>query len=280
LVILNRKKGINVETEVIDRLRKCLQSETPVALMTIIEHGNSSPGKIGAMMVVWGESESCGTVGGGNFEFWAIAEAKKCLAAGVSREVSFSPEIKDKAVMSCGGETRLFIRVFYGGPRLIIVGGGHVGLELYHIALNQGFKVTVIDDREEIVDHSRFPDADTLLAADIAEGLFAYPITDRCFITIATRTHETDERALSAAVRSDAAYIGVIGSSRKIKEIFQHLLEQGVSREKLDGVYAPMGLNIATRKPKEIALSIMAEIFLVKNSGSAEHMRSVKNINF
>ena len=266
--------------EVIDNLRTCLFENIPVALVTVIENSGSSRGMTGAMMVIWGASESCGTVGGGNLEFWAVGEANKCLAAGLSREVSFVPDTEAERGTSCGGTTRLFIRVFHTGPRLIIVGGGHVGLELYHLALHQGFSVVVIDDREAIIDNGRFPEAERLLADDIGTALADYPITRECYITIATRAHATDEQALEAVIESDAGYIGMIGSSSKIKEIYQHLLARGVVREKLDAVYAPMGLNIATVKPKEIALSILSEIFLVKNGGSAKHMKTVKNIKY
>jgi len=269
-----------VGREVIDNLRTCLFENIPVALVTVIENSGSSRGMTGAMMVIWGASESCGTVGGGNLEFWAVGEANKCLAAGLSREVSFVPDTEAERGTSCGGTTRLFIRVFHTGPRLIIVGGGHVGLELYHLALLQGFSVVVIDDREDFIDHSRFPEAETLLADDFDKVLTDYLITKDCYITIATRTHETDEQALEAVIGSEAGYIGMIGSSRKIKEIYRHLLDRGVLREKLDAVYAPMGLNIAKVKPKEIALSIMGEILLVKNGGSTEHMRTVKNISY
>ncbi len=269
-----------MEKEVIDNLGECLRVDIPVALVTVIDNGSSSRGQSGAMMVIWGESESCGSVGGGSLEFWVMAEARKCLAAGLSREVSFTPETEGELVNSCGGTTRLFIRVFYSGPRLIIIGGGHVGLELYHLALLQGFRVVVIDDREDFIDHARFPKAEIVLADDFDKVLADYPITKDCYITIATRTHATDEQALEAIIGSEAGYIGMIGSSSKIKEIYHHLLDRGVSRENLDTVYAPMGLNIATVKPKEIALSIMGEILLVKNNGSTEHMRTVKNISY
>ena len=274
------QKGYRVEKEVIDNLGECLRANIPVALVTVIDNGGSSRGQRGAMMAIWGESESCGSVGGGNLEFWAVGEANKCLAAGLSREVSFVPDPEDERGTSCGGTTRLFIRVFHTGSRLIIVGGGHVGLELYHLALHQGFSVAVMDDREDIIENGRFPEAERLLADDFGRVLADYPITRECFITIATRAHATDEQALEAVIESDAGYIGMLGSSSKIKEIYQHLLARGVAREKLDAVYAPMGLNIATVKPKEIALSILSEIFLVKNGGSAEHMRTVKNIRY
>ena len=269
-----------MEKEVIDSLAACLRSDIPAALVTITGTNGSSAGKTGDMMVVWSGSESRGTVGGGDLEFRAMSEAKKCLAAGVSREVSFALDEKSESEISCGGMTRMFIRVFNAGPRLIIVGGGHVGLELYHLGLHQGFSITVIDDRKEIADPDRFPEADILFSEDIAKTLAGYPITKEYCITIATRAHETDGQALEAVVGSDAGYVGMIGSSSKIKEVFKYLVEQGVSRAAIDRVYAPMGLNIATVKPKEIALSIFSEILLVKNSGSAEHMRAVKNISY
>jgi len=258
----------------------CLRSNIPAALVTIIENSGSSAGKTGAMMVVWGESESCGTVGGGNLEFRAVAEARKCLAAGINREVRFTFDEKSEAAISCGGTARLFIRIFNAGPRLIIVGGGHMGLELYQLGLYQGFSTTVIDDREAFADPDRFPQAEVLFSEDMAKTVADYPITKECYITIATRAHEIDGEVLEAAIGSKAGYVGMIGSSSKIKEIFQHLLKQGVSREAIDQVFAPMGLNIATVKPKEIALSILSEILLVKNGGSTEHMRGVKNIGY
>jgi len=269
-----------MEREIIDNLGRCLDAEMPAALVTVIGSSGSSAGKSGAMMVVWGTSESCGTVGGGSLEFWAAGEARKCLAAGVSREVSFNSGEGGGIPGSCGGITRLFIRVFVSGPRLIVVGGGHVGLELYRLGLQQGFRLTVIDDRPDILEHDRFPEAERISGDDIGELLTNSSISGDCFITIASRSHETDEQALEAAIGTDAGYIGMVGSSSKIKEIYQHLLGRGVAREKLDAVYAPMGLNIAVRKPKEIALSIMAEILLVKNRGTAEHMRRVKDIRY
>ncbi len=269
-----------MEKEIIDNLGTCLRSNVPVALVTIIENSGSSPGKTGAMMIVWGESESCGTVGGGNLEFRAMSEARKCLAAGVNREVRLNLDEKSELEASFGGIARMFIRVFNRGSRLIVVGGGHVGLELYNMALHQGFSVTVIDDRAEIADRERFPEAEVFFSEDMAKTMADYPITKDCYITIATRAHETDGQVLEAVIKSDAGYIGMIGSSQKIKEIFQLLLKQGVSREAINRVFAPMGLNIATVKPKEIALSIFSEILLVKNGGSAEHMRGVKNISY
>ncbi|MBW1635690.1 MAG: XdhC family protein [Deltaproteobacteria bacterium] len=240
-----------MEREVIDSLAQCLRADIAAALVTVIENSGSSAGKSGSMMVVWGESESCGTVGGGSLERRAVVEARKCLAAGLSREVMFDAGDGDEQLNSCGGSSRLFIRVFSSGPKLIIVGSGHLGLELYNLGLQQGFRITVIDDREATP--GRFPEAEVITGDEIGKLLMEYPVTGECCITIASRSHETDEQALEAVIGSGAGYIGMVGSSSKIKEIYHHLMSRGVTRQKLDAVYAPMGLNVATREPKEIA---------------------------
>lgn len=266
--------------EVINALAECLGSNMPVALVTVIENLGSFPGKTGAMMIVRGDKQTFGTIGGGNLELQAIDEALISLGTGENREVTYSLDVKGQLAMTCGGSIRFFIRVFHPKPQLLIVGGGHVGLELYHLALHQGFRVVVMDDRPEFASHDRFPEADIALARDIPSALAEYPVTKDCYIAIATRSHALDRQALEAVVTSEAAYVGMIGSSNKVRTTFRYLLAQGVPREKIDAVYAPMGLNIASVRPKEIALSILSEILLVKNGGTAEHVRSVKNIRF
>jgi xanthine dehydrogenase accessory factor len=144
--------------------------------------------------------------------------------------------------------------------------------------VHQGFRVVVLDDRAEMVTEERFPVAKRLVNKDLSQALIEYPIGSGCYVTIASRSHETDRVALEAVVNADASYVGMIGSRKKIKNTLQYLLDQGFPREKLESVYAPMGLDIASVQPKEIAVSIMSEILLVKNSGSLQHMRTVKNI--
>ncbi len=178
--------------------------------------------------------------------------------------------------MSCGGTVRAFIRVFKAAPQLIIVGAGHIGLELYKIGLLQGFQIVVFDERPELASPERFPRQSCLWSMMYRQHCKEYQIHADCYVTIATSSHDTDRLALEAVLASDAAYIGMIGSSNKIRKIFHYLLAQGISQKRIENVFAPMGLNIASIRPEEIALAVMSEILLVKNNGSPEHMRAVK----
>jgi len=129
-----------------------------------------------------------------------------------------------------------------------------------------------------LVNQERFSKARLIVCDDIPQSLHELDINEHCFITIATRSHESDRLALAAAVNRNCGYLGMIGSRAKIKTTFSYLLKQGVSKENIAKIYAPMGLNIAAVRPVEIAMSIMSEILLIKNKGSLEHMRTVKKI--
>lgn len=231
-------------------------------------------------MTVGIHGRTSGTVGGGNLEHQVIAEAQQCLATGESREIRHTLHPGSGLAMSCGGEIRLFIKVFGPLPQLIVIGAGHIGIELYQLGLHQGFRVMVIDDREEMVSPERFPQAERILATDLAATLSSLPITGASYVTIATRSHDTDRIALETLISSPAAYLGMIGSRNKIRATMQALLAQGIPKEKLAEVYAPMGLHIASVEPREIALAVMSEILLVKNKGSLHHMRTVKGEMF
>jgi xanthine dehydrogenase accessory factor len=125
---------------------------------------------------------------------------------------------------------------------------------------------------------SRSSETECIITADLPSALKQYALNKACFVTIATSSHDIDRDVLLAVINCDTAYLGMIGSKNKIANIFKQLLSLGISREQLAAVYAPMGLNIASIEPKEIALSIMSEILLVKNNGSAQHMKTVKDV--
>lgn len=266
-----------MEVKLLHRLSACLENETPVALVTIVATSGSAPGKPGALMVVERDGTITGTVGGGGFEHKIIAEAQSSIDSGLNKEVSYDLSTDKDLGMICGGTVRAFIKVFSRAPKLIIAGAGHIGLELYKIGILQGFKVIVFDTREELNSAARFPLAQRIVTEDCAAALKQQPLHQDCYVTIATSNHELDRDCLEAVVESDAAYIGMIGSSSKIRKIFKYLLDRGVPRKTLEQVFAPMGLNIASIHPREIALAILSEVLLVKNNGSAESMCKVKS---
>lgn len=264
-----------MEKSVVEKLAEKVSAGEEVALVTVISNSGSSPAKCGAMMLVEGDGAICGTVGGGSLEHTVKAQALEFLSAGKSGKVSHTLSADGPLAMSCGGKVSCFIKVFSSRPRLIVVGGGHVGMELYKLGLLQEYQVEIIDDREEFVTSARFPSA-IVTNGDPVEVLGNMAIDSNCFIAIATHSHDLDKKALAAVAASDAAYIGMIGSSRKIKNTLAYLSEQGIPEEKQEKLFMPMGLNVATIQPKEIAIAIMSEILLVKNAGTADHMRNVK----
>lgn len=266
-----------MDITIVETLAACLNASEPVALVTVIANTGSSPGKAGAMMTVQADKTIAGTVGGGSLENRAVLEAVDCMVTGKSKEVRYTLDSGGDLGMICGGELRMFIKVFLPPPRLIVVGAGHIGFELYQLGLHQGFRVVVIDDREKLLTQERFPEAERIVTENLERTLTECTLDINCFVTIATRSHEADRLALESVVKnSEPSYIGMIGSRKKIQNTFSYLLERGVPRERVADIYAPMGLDIASVKPKEIALSIMSEILLVKNSGSLQHMRGVK----
>jgi xanthine dehydrogenase accessory factor len=155
--------------------------------------------------------------------------------------------------------------------RLVIVGGGHVGQAVGNLAAQLDFDVWVVDDRQEYVSAERFPRAQRRIAGPIADVLPKLEITPNTYCLIVTRGHNHDEEALFHLVDRRARYVGMIGSMRKIKLIFDDLLAESVSPDALARVYAPVGLDIGSQTVMEIAVSITAELVAHRNLGIAGH---------
>jgi xanthine dehydrogenase accessory factor len=173
-------------------------------------------------------------------------------------------------VPEAGGKVEVFFEVLPSPPKLIVVGAGHIAVPLAKFAKLLDFRVTVLDDRILYVNRERFPDADELLTGDMAETIKRIPITPSTYIVLITRGHKYDEPCLREIIHSPAKYIGMIGSKRRIKACFERFKnEEKIAEEVIQRVYAPIGLDIATETPEEIALSIMAEIVKVRRGGEA-----------
>ena len=151
--------------------------------------------------------------------------------------------------------------------RLVIVGGGHVGQQVAELAGEVDFDVWVVDDREQYCNAERFPRAKRLIVGDIETSLAGLDIDADTMCIIVTRGHRHDEQALHQLAETPARYVGMIGSKRKIKLIFADLLREGISREALSRVFAPIGLDIGSQTVPEIAVSILAELIACRNLG-------------
>jgi xanthine dehydrogenase accessory factor len=151
--------------------------------------------------------------------------------------------------------------------RLIVVGAGHVGQKVAQLAAESDFDVWVIDDREEYCQPQRFPTAKRLIVAPIDQALSGLEVDSSTYCIIVTRGHNHDEEALYHLAETPARYVGMIGSRRKIRLIFEDLLREGISRESLQKVYAPVGFEIGSQTVPEIAISIVAELIAHRNLG-------------
>jgi len=161
-------------------------------------------------------------------------------------------------------------------PRLVIAGAGHVGRAVAHFGRLLHFEVVVIDDRSEFANQQRFPEADRIVVADVGQTLRKFPVAPETHIVIVTRGHRHDEEALRACIKSRAGYIGLIGSERKVRLMREKFIKQGWSTaEEWDRIRAPIGLPIGSKTVEEIAVSIAAELVLVKRRNQKKSRKPV-----
>jgi xanthine dehydrogenase accessory factor len=268
-----------MENVVLQRLSEEITKNNKVALAMITKVAGSSPGPEGAMAVILEDGTIIGTVGGGKLEAVTIEKAKKCMEEGKNGYFTFelnNKDVEESIHMTCGGRAEVYIRVFNPKNKLILVGGGHISHELYKLGKYLGFYTVIFEDREQFANRERFPEADEIMLGDVAENLRNYTIDDSCYIVLVSRGHAYDEIALREVINSKAKYIGMIGSRNKVRTVFNNMRNEGVSEEALNRVYSPIGLSIGNETPNEIAMSIMAEILLIKNNGQLAHLKDIK----
>jgi xanthine dehydrogenase accessory factor len=239
------------------------------ALVTIVSATGSTPREEGAKMLVRADGSILGTIGGGSLEAQVIKEAIKVIGQGKPKQLHSSLTAKEVEAdgMLCGGEVEVFIEPILTPPTLYIFGGGHISLSLARMSKPLGFKITVIDDRAEFANANRFPEADATIAEDFSKSFSRLKIDKSSYIVIVTHNHQYDDMVLEWAVGTKAKYIGMIGSQRKNKAVFTHLVaKKGITKEQLARVHAPIGVAINAQTPEEIAVSILAEIIKVRRS--------------
>ena len=251
------------------------QSGEHGALCTIIRSRGSTPRHQGSKMLVYADGRFTGTVGGGEIESRVLREALAAMQDGQSRLLSYdmvNPQEGDPGV--CGGTVEVFVEPVIPRPLVLVVGGGHVGKAVAHLARWLNFRVAVSDDRVEFCTPEANPDADVFLPIPMAEIPGQIKITPQTYIILTTRGVSVDIVGLPGLLDSPAAYLGVIGSKRRWALTRKALIEAGISEEKINRVVSPIGLELNAETPEEIAVSIMAEIIMLRNGGSGRPMRA------
>ena len=179
-------------------------------------------------------------------------------------------EQKVKALHDTESQARIYRERIGRTPKMIICGAGHVSMPIIRMGKMLGFTVTVIEDRPKFADHARAAGAGQVLCEPFSDGLSKIRGDSDSWFIIVTRGHRYDTECLEAILRKPYAYVGMMGSRRRVAIVKDQLEAKGVCREALDGVHTPIGLKIGAETPEEIAVSVMAEIIQVKNAGSAK----------
>lgn len=264
----------NDNHRILRELLAAQEAGLPVVLATITKARGSVPRHTGAKMLVYDDGRFLGTIGGGEVESRVLEEAQSAIGDGRSRTIPYAfvdPQQGDPGV--CGGEIEVYLEPFLPPATLFVIGCGHVGQALADLGHWLGFQVVVTDDRAELASPEQIPHADIYLPGSIEEALAAQSITRSTFIALVTRNVALDRQILPLLAKTPAPYIGVMGSRRRWAETKKLLLADGISEMDLARFHSPLGLELNAETPKEIAVSILAEIIMLHRGGTGERMK-------
>lgn len=255
--------------EQIVELRRCGRRG---AIATIVNVRGSIPSFKTAKMLVRDDGSIVGTIGGGCVEAEVWQAAREVMESEKPRTLTFdlNQDPKYDTGLVCGGTLEVFIEAVLPPAMLYIFGAGHVAMHLCHIASRAGFEVVIADDRTSYATNERFPAAREILALDFDAAMQKLDPNENSYVVIVTRGHRDDMRMLRWAVQTRARYVGMIGSTRKVIEIFKALQKEGLAAGLFDRVHAPIGLDIGAVTPEEIAVAITAELISVRRHATAD----------
>jgi xanthine dehydrogenase accessory factor len=266
-------KIIRIMNDIYQALAQLEKDHHPASLCTVVKSEGSTPRHVGSKMLVYPDGTFIGTVGGGELESRVIKAALVAIKSGTAEMLSYTmadPSRGDPGV--CGGQVEVFVEPILPGSTLVVIGAGHVGKAVVHLAKWLGFHVAVCDDRAEFCNPQATPGADEYHAVSMAKLAETLTITDQTYLVVTSRGSAVDAEGLPSLLNSQAAYIGVIGSKRRWATTVKALKDKGVAEELIGKVHSPMGLELQAETPEEIAVSIMAEVLMLRNKGTGRQM--------
>src|SRR3979411_1963555 len=247
------------------RLRRLGQK---CAVATIVQVNGSIPSYESAKLLVREDGSMLGTIGGGcgEAEVWNVA--RDVMQSERPRHMNFSLG-QDAAYdngLICGGQLSVFVEPVVPQPRVYVFGAGHISKSISKIANMAGFASVIVDNREAFANRDRFPEADEIFAEEYEEVFPKLPIPDTSYMVVVTGGHRDDMRVMRWAVGTNAKYIAMIGSKRKVIGVVKELEKEGIPRSAFERTFAPMGLDIGAITPEEIAVSIVAEMIAMRRT--------------
>ena len=239
----------------------------------IVRAGEAAGAKgAGARMVVTRGRAPLGSLGGSALD----ARAAELAAAALAGEVGEGLHEVDPG----GGPVELYLELHHPVPELVVVGAGHIAQPLSSVGALLGFRVTVLDDRPEFATRERFPDAERVDRIDFSDPFAGVRLGPLTHVVLVTRGHKYDYECLRRLLVADPPprYVGMIGSRRRVRATWERLLEEGVPRERVAAVRAPVGLDLAAQTPAEIAVAVAAEIVMLWRGGSGAPLRDAQRV--
>lgn len=246
------------------KINESLNDPRSAALCVVTRNTGSAPGKVGAKMIVYGDGSIEGTVGGGSVEKRTIEEALKIMKTRKPQLIDFN--LQKDFDMTCGGAVSIYIEPLSKPAKLYIFGAGHIGKILARYAPDMDFETWLIDWRTEMLENKDINRCQKICKPYL-DAVEEISFDQDSYIVIVTPNHEMDENVLAAVGKKEVAYIGLIGSKRKIETLTKSFLHENIlTREELDRVNMPIGIKFNAITPAEIAISILAKLIDVKNS--------------
>jgi xanthine dehydrogenase accessory factor len=261
--------------DLFEEIVKMRRAGRHAALATIVHTNGSIPSYESSRMLVREDGSIAGTIGGGCVEAEVWAAAKEVMQKESPRKMVFNlnNEASYDNGLICGGTLEVFVEPILPQPVVYLFGGGHVSTAVAKTASTAGFGIGVVDDREAFANKERFPMAQEIFTS-YEDAFEKIRPNASSYLVIVTRGHKEDMRVLAWAVRTEARYIGMIGSKRKVLSVYKALENDGYKPGEFERIYAPMGLEIGALSPEEIAVSIVAELVAVRrNAGTAAHKK-------
>jgi len=240
--------------------------DTGGVLVLVVEVRGSTPARPGAKMAVFPDGSTIGTVGGGALEAEATKEALRRYTSGEKGIIKYEMGKDGPLATECGGTATMYFEPVRPGPRLWLFGAGHVGREIAKVASIAGWSVVVIDDRSEMACRENIPEAIDHICEEYPKIAGNIPLCERDSVVIVTAGHTGDALVLEELLKRDIwpVYVGMMGSRQKVAEVFGIMKKKGYDGERLRRVRAPVGLNVGTIEPGEIAVAIVAEMLAVR----------------
>ena len=262
----------DAQSQIAQEVVRAARGGPAVAVATVIRAPAATEPAIGAKLLVRAGGPRLGSLGGRALEEAVAADCHAAMARLPRSQVESLFYAADgtrlRRVEAGAGEFEVMIEVTERPATLLIIGAGHVGQSIATIAAHAGFSVTVLDDREAFANEERFPMADRVVCGDLVEELRNIALDSATYVVLVSRGHKQDELGLREVVTSDAAYVGMIGSLRRVGTVLTHMAREGVVSEALERVHTPIGLDIGAETPEEIAVSIVAELIAVRRGGT------------